>query len=45
MLQALLNNKLKDSFKDPYFRPSEDTLTSSVIGLMINSILKHTSFW
>lgn len=34
MLQALLNNKLKDSFKDPYFRPSEDTLTSSVIGLM-----------
>lgn len=34
MLQALLHKKLKDSFNDPTFRPSEDTLTSSVIGLL-----------
>lgn len=34
MLQALLHKKLKDSFVDPHFSPSEDTLTSSVIGIM-----------
>lgn len=34
MLQALLHKKLKASFADPTFKPSEDTLTSSVIGLL-----------
>lgn len=34
MLQALLHKKLKASFVDPSFKPSEDTLTSSVLGLM-----------
>lgn len=34
MLQAVLHKKLKASFVDPTFRPSEDTLTSSVVGLM-----------
>jgi hypothetical protein len=43
MLQALLKNKLKDSFRDPYFRPSEDSLTSSVIGLM--QFLPDDLFW
>ncbi|MDE7386258.1 MAG: hypothetical protein K2N28_03880 [Muribaculaceae bacterium] len=47
MLQALLHKKLKASFVDPTFKPSEDTLTSSVIGLLqylpsdiLSSILK-----
>ena len=43
MLQALIKNKLKDSFTDPSFRPSEDTLTSSVIGLM--QFLPDNLFW
>jgi len=34
MLQALIHKKLKDSFNDPHFHPSEDSLTSSVIGLL-----------
>ena len=34
MLQALLHSKLKDSFENPSFRPSEDTLTSSVFGIL-----------
>ncbi len=34
MLQAVLHKKLKASFTDPTFRPSEDTLTSSVVGLL-----------
>lgn len=34
MLQATLHKKLKASFADPSFRPSEDTLTSSVVGLL-----------
>ena len=49
MLQALLHKKLKASFADPTFRPSEDTLTSSVVGLMqylppyvFNKILKES---
>jgi hypothetical protein len=33
MLQALIHKKLKASFVDPTFSPSEDTLTSSIIGL------------
>lgn len=32
MLQALIHKKLKASFTDPHFRPSEDTLTASVLG-------------
>lgn len=43
MLQALLKHKLKDSFSDPSFRPSEDTLTSSVIGLL--QFLPDELFW
>jgi hypothetical protein len=43
MLQALFKNKLKDSFSDPYFRPSEDSLTSSIIGLM--QFLPDYLFW
>ena len=43
MLQALFKNKLKDSFSDPNFRPSEDSLTSSVIGLM--QFLPDNLFW
>ena len=43
MLQALLKHKLKDSFNDPSFRPSEDTLTSSVIGLL--QFLPDELFW
>lgn len=34
MLQALLHKKLKASFENPTFKPSEDTLTSSVVGLL-----------
>ena len=34
MLQALFHSKLKDSFENPSFTPSEDTLTSSVFGLL-----------
>lgn len=34
MLQALLHSKLKASFENPSFTPSEDTLTSSVWGLL-----------
>lgn len=43
MLHALLHNKLKDSFQDPHFKPSEDSLTSSVIGLM--QYLPDYLFW
>ncbi len=43
MLHALLHNKLKDSFRDPHFKPSEDSLTSSVIGLM--QYLPDVLFW
>lgn len=43
MLQALLHNKLKYSFQDPHFTPSEDSLTSSVIGLM--QYLPDALFW
>lgn len=43
MLHALLHNKLKDSFVDPHFKPSEDSFTSSVIGLM--QYLPDTVFW
>lgn len=34
MLQAVIKKKLKHSFSDPHFTPSEDSLTSSVIGLL-----------
>ncbi len=34
MLQALLHSKLKASFENPSFSPSEDTLTSSVFGIL-----------
>ena len=34
MLQALLNNKLKSTFKNDSFKPSEDSKTSSVFGLI-----------
>lgn len=43
MLQALLHKKLKDSFENPHFRPSEDSLTSSVVGLM--QYLPDDIFW
>ena len=43
MIQALLHNKLKDSFTNPHFTPSEDSLTSSVIGLM--QYLPSKLFW
>lgn len=43
MLQALLHSKLKDSFHDPHFSPSEDTLTSSVFGLL--QYLPDKVFW
>lgn len=43
MLQALLHKKLKNSFESPHFRPSEDTLTSSVLGLM--QYLPDAVFW
>lgn len=43
MLQALLKHKLKDSFADPSFKPSEDTLTSSVVGLL--QFLPDELFW
>jgi hypothetical protein len=34
MLQALLNHKLKEVFKNSSFEPSEDSKTSSVLGLL-----------
>ena len=34
MLQALLNHKLKEAFRDSDFEPSEDSKTSSVFGLL-----------
>ncbi len=43
MIHALLHNKLKDSFSDPHFKPSEDSLTSSIIGLL--SYLPDNIFW
>lgn len=43
MLQALLKNKLKDSYIDPTFKPSEDSLTSSVLGLL--QFLPDGEFW
>lgn len=43
MIHALLHNKLKDSFSDPHFKPSEDSLTSSVIGLL--HYLPDALFW
>ena len=43
MLQALLHKKLKDSFDNTRFRPSEDSLTSSVLGLM--QYLPDDIFW
>ena len=43
MIHALLHNKLKDSFSDPHFKPSEDSLTSSVIGLL--HYLPDAVFW
>ena len=43
MLQALLHKKLKDSFENPHFKPSEDSLTSSVMGLM--QYLPDDIFW
>lgn len=43
MLQALLHKKLKDSFENPHFKPSEDSLTSSVLGLM--QYLPDDIFW
>lgn len=43
MIHALLHNKLKDSFQNSHFKPSEDSLTSSVIGLM--QYLPDDLFW
>lgn len=43
MNQALLNKKLKDSFGETRFKPSEDSLTSSTIGLL--QYLSGTVFW
>ena len=43
MLQVLLHKKLKDSFENPHFKPSEDSLTSSVMGLM--QYLPDDIFW
>ncbi|QRY60525.1 hypothetical protein [Sphingobacterium siyangense] len=43
MNQALLNKKLKDSFGETRFKPSEDSLTSSTIGLL--QYLGGTLFW
>lgn len=43
MNQALLNKKLKDSFREVSFSPSEDTLTSSVIGIL--QYLSGDLFW
>ncbi len=43
MIKALLHNKLKDSFTDPHFKPSEDSLTSSIIGLLM--YLPDDLFW
>ena len=34
MLQALLKHKLKEAFRDSYFKPSEDSKTSSIFGLL-----------
>lgn len=43
MNQALLQKKLKDSFGESRFKPSEDSLTSSTIGLL--QYLGGTNFW
>lgn len=43
MIKALLHKKLKHSFLNPRFTPSEDSLTSSVIGLM--QYLPDEVFW
>lgn len=43
MLQVLLHKKLKDSFENPHFKPSEDSLTSSVMGLI--QYLPDDIFW
>lgn len=43
MLQALIHKKLKNSFADPEFRPSEDALTSSTIGVL--QFLPDEMFW
>lgn len=43
MNQALLQKKLKDSFGDTRFKPSEDSLTSSTIGVL--QYLDGTTFW
>lgn len=43
MNQALLKKKLKDSLGDVRFTPSEDSLTSSTIGLL--QYLSGTQFW
>lgn len=43
MLQALIHKKLKNSFANPEFRPSEDALTSSTIGVL--QFLPDEVFW
>lgn len=43
MNQALLQKKLKDSFGETRFKPSEDSLTSSTIGLL--QYLGSDLFW
>lgn len=43
MIKALLHKKLKDSFENPRFTPSEDSFTSSVIGLL--QYLPNDVFW
>ena len=43
MIKALLHKKLKNSFENPEFKPSEDSLTSSVIGLL--QYLPNEKFW
>lgn len=43
MNQTLLNKKLKDSFGETRFKPSEDSLTSSTIGLL--QYLGGSMFW
>lgn len=43
MLQALNNNKLGISISEGYFKPSEDSLTSSVFGCLLH--LPDNVFW
>ena len=43
MLQALNNNKLGISISEGYFKPSEDSLTSSVFGCLLH--LPDALFW